>query len=151
MAGRKKTPDRSTLLAWIEEGLTAQQMADRHIDLTGEYIARSTIQRELTRHREPREYLHQDTIPWQLQDKDVGYNYSNRYPAMMLRALGKRLQGRRLSDAEEQKLTTWLQARSDAQDVVAFDPSVGLFYVPRLPTDDPNSFVRLSAIATSDL
>ena len=150
MAGRKKTPDRRTLLAWVDEGLTAQQMADRHTRLTGEYIARSTIQRELSRQREPREYQHNDTIPWRLQDKDAGYNYSNHYPAMMLRALGKRLQGRRLTDAEEQKLTTWLLARHEAHDVVAFDPSVGLRYVPRLPTDDPNSFVRLNPVTAPD-
>lgn len=127
MAPQKYTPDKATFKAWLTEGLTHQQMADRVFEQTGHRVTRAAITVALMGYGmttpKPR---YKETIPWR-----VKVDHAKTYPIRMLRYLGKRRMGTPLSEGEERLLDTWLQHLKNEHLIVAYDPDddAGVHYV----------------------
>ena len=127
MAPQKYTPDKTTFQAWLAEGLTHQQMADRVYEQTGRRITRAAITVALMSYgltsTKPR---YKETIPWR-----VKVEHAKTYPIRMLRLLGKRRAGVELSEDDNRLLDTWIDHLIVENLIVAYDPDddMGVHYV----------------------
>jgi hypothetical protein len=127
VAPPKYTPDKTTFQAWLAEGLTHQQMADRVYENTGRRVTRAAITVALMGYgltnSKPR---YKETIPWR-----VKVDHAKTYPIRMLRLLGKRRAGVELSEDDSRLLDTWLTHLKNENLIVAYDPSddMGVHYV----------------------
>lgn len=127
MAPPKYTPDKTTFQAWLAEGLTHQQMADRVYETTGHRVTRAAVTVALMGYGltkpKPR---YKETIPWR-----VKVDHAKSYPVTMLRHLGKRRMGIEMSEADEKLLDTWLDRLAMENLIVAYDPDddAGLHYI----------------------
>lgn len=132
MARPRILPDAKTLKRWVEvEHLTHAQIAERIYRETGEQVARSTVSAALSRAglagTRPR---YKRTLPWTVTTIHLA-----EYPARMLRLLGRRLDGERpLNDEENRRLDSWLDMLEAERMVVAYDPDnleQGFHYIDR--------------------
>ena len=127
MAPPKYTPDKTTFQAWLAEGLTHQQMADRVYENTGRRVTRAAITVALMGYgltnSKPR---YKEEIPWR-----VKVDHAKTYPIRMLRLLGKRRAGVELSEEDNRLLDTWLDHLNVENLIVAYDPDddMGVHYV----------------------
>jgi hypothetical protein len=133
MAPPTLVPDKNTLVHWMEEGLTHQQMADRVEETTGIRVTRTAISAAMVRYGLAEEGLrYRDMIPWR-----VKVLHAKAYPVRMLRLLGRRTQGGELNDIENQALDRWLETMEENRTVVAYDPDSdgGFFYIDKRHKD----------------
>lgn len=140
MPARKATPTKNDLERYLEQGLTHEQIVEEHYRKTGERVARSSVSVAISRYglSEAR-HRHTETIPWKLTGKDL-----RAYPIRMLRLLGRRRSGEKLSPEETRRLDSWLTILDRENAVVAWDPdsTPSIFYTDREPTDDPEVPIR---------
>lgn len=133
MPAQRIVPEDRVLAAWLDEGLTHAEIADRIYEETGHKVARSTVSVALHRagltEDRPR---FKDEIPWRLKGKDL-----KAYPVRMLRLLGKRRAGMELTGEENKRLDNWLETMRAENAVVAHDPDANpsIFYIDRQPQD----------------
>ncbi len=140
MPARKSTPSKVELEHYLEQGLTHEQIVNEHYKKTGERVARSSVSVAISRYGLSDErHRHTETIPWKLTGKDL-----RAYPIRMLRLLGRRRAGERLTADEDRRLDSWLAILDRENAVVAWDPdsSPSIFYTDREPTDDPAIPIR---------
>lgn len=127
MAPQKYTPDKTTFQAWLAEGLTHQQMADRVYEETGHRVTRAAVTVALMGYglTTPKA-RYKETIPWR-----VRMDHAKSYPVRMLRYLGKRRMGVDLTEQEAKLLDTWLDHLANEGLIVAYDPEddAGLHYI----------------------
>lgn len=127
MAPQKYTPDKTTFQAWLAEGLTHQQMADRVYEETGHRVTRAAVTVALMGYglTTPKA-RYRETIPWR-----VRMDHAKSYPVRMLRYLGKRRMGVDLTEQEAKLLDTWLDHLANEGLIVAYDPEddAGLHYI----------------------
>lgn len=144
MPAQRLVPDDRTLAAWVAEGLTHAQIAQRILDTTGHRVARSTVSVALHRaglaEDRPR---FKDTIPWRLRGTDL-----KAYPIRMLRLLGKRRAGMDLNAEENKRLDSWLRTMDEENAVVAYDPDVtpSIFYIDRQPNDPTDIPIHIQRV-----
>ena len=127
MAPPTLVPDKATLQAWIREGLTHQQMADRVLEQTGNKITRNAISAAMARYGLAKENpRYSETIPWRCK---VGH--AKAYQLRMLRLLGRRNMGKKLNKNEAAALDSWLERMAEENVIVAYDPEddLGFFYI----------------------
>lgn len=146
MAPPKYTPDKTTFQAWLAEGLTHQQMADRVFEQTGHRVTRAAISVALMSYGmttpKPR---YKDTIPWRVRTI-----HGKTYPVRMLRLLGKRRMSLDLTADDNRRLDTWLGELRTQQLIVAYDPDSdqGCHYIEaqHKDHDDPDLPIRKKQI-----
>lgn len=127
MPAPQLVPDKTTLQAWIREGLTHKQMAQRVFETTGHKIGRTAISNAMIRYglatERPR---YTETLPWKVKT-----GYATHYAARMLRLLGRRDNGGTLNELEDQRLDAWLEMLRKERAVVAYDAETGFHYVDK--------------------
>ena len=146
MAPKKHTPDKATFQAWIAEGLTHQQMADRVFENTGYRVTRAAITVALMGYGltspKPR---YKEEIPWR-----VKVEHAKTYPIRMLRFLGKRRAGVELPEGDARLLDTWLKRLARERLIVAYDAEddIGVHYIDARfrDHDDPSLPIRKKMI-----
>ena len=135
MAMTRKLPDTGQLVSWVELGWTHQRIADHIYATTGQTVSRTSISAALSRAGKTAEHpRYKDCLPWRVETRHL-----TEYPARMLRLLGKRRAGGQLTDNENKRLDSWLQALAEANAVVGYDPDCegqGFHYVDPLPGAD---------------
>ena len=133
MAPPTLVPDRTTLSRWQGEGLTHQQMAERHYEETGILVTRTAISAAMVRYGLAEDGVrYKDMIPWR-----VKVIHAKAYPVRMLRLLGRRNSGGELNELEEQALERWLQKMAEDRTIVAYDEDsdAGFFYIDKRHKD----------------
>lgn len=136
MAAPRLLPPTNELLKLVEAGLTHQQIADRIAEETGVLVSRSTVSVALSRAGLARDAMrYKDELPWKVKGSHL-----TQYPARMLRLLGRRRAGMKLTDDEADRLEAWLEAIEEKGLVVAYVPDGdGFIYVDADEVDDkPN-------------
>ena len=144
MAPPKYTPDKNTFERWLAEDPrpTHQQMADRIYAETGHRITRAAVTLALMQYglseSRPR---YKQTLPWR-----VKLDHIKAYPARMLRLLGRRQQGGKMTEKENELLDSWLSNLETEQLIVAYDPedNQGFHYIDQSfkDHDDPDLPIR---------
>lgn len=132
--GRTKIVDEQEVIRWYEEGRTYKWMAQ-------EYLRKYNIQIGVTafsnfRNKKglpPRAVHNDDLIPWRVKG-----NHRFSYPAIMLRAEGRRRLGEELPEDLAGRLDRWLGRMAEMDAVVDYyaDTEDGFFYVARQPGED---------------
>lgn len=123
-------------------GHTYQEIADMYGVTKGAVYQRL----RLAGHTSERPDYSETTMPWTVKTE-----HQQAYPAMMLRFLGRRLEGRdgTLREDKRRMLDRWVAAMERGNLSVAYDPRIppnnasavgGFAYVPALPEDE--NFVR---------
>ncbi|WP_240942573.1 hypothetical protein [Planosporangium thailandense] len=129
-----KIVNEQEVIYWIEEGRTYKWIVEEY---RRKYNIETTISMwgNLRRRRgiDTRIVHDEDLIPWQVEER-----HRWAYPAVMLRAAGRRRAGREIGGEYSSRLDTWLRARAEDDTVVHYDPDTdeGWFYVPRRPGVD---------------
>lgn len=126
MPARRILPDDKTLKRWVDLGMTHADIAEEVQRITGEQVSRSSVSAALSRAgltRPTSRYT--DELPWRVKVSHV-----TQYPARMLRLLGRRRAGLDLTEAEDDRLDSWLETLEDDGLVVAYCPDKsGFLYV----------------------
>jgi hypothetical protein len=106
--------------------MTHQEIADEVERTTGVHVSRSTVSAALSRAGlvENQRIRYDKEIPWR-----VKVEHLTQYPVRMLRLLGRRNAGIELTDDEETRLDSWLQAMKQRKIVVAYSGDIGFIYV----------------------
>lgn len=123
-----KVRDEAEVKRWHDEGRTYQWMADRYASQYGIECGPGMFA-NLARRRgwQSRQVRYHDLLPWR-----VAREHLRQYPAVMLRAEGRRRAGQALSAQIGPKLERWLQRLKDDRLVVHYDRAQGGFlYVPK--------------------
>lgn len=129
--------DVERVLELQREGLTHQEIADRLCQETGERISRVAVSVALHRSGHSEEQpRYDDLIPWR-----VRMPHMRQYPALMLRAFGRRRAGHELPADLDRKLNLWLARLQEEGTVVDYSPDEGFVYVSR-NGDRPGSLIR---------
>lgn len=134
--GVRLTPGAGELRAYLDQGLTQQQIADAWEKKTGQKVGRSAIGMAIGRaglespNPKPR---YDDLLPWTVKSE-----HSMHYEAQLLRMEARRRRGKDLSEKNLRILTKWRKELQDANAVVTYDPATpdGFYWTPRLPTDE---------------
>ncbi|MFE9928669.1 hypothetical protein [Streptomyces sp. NPDC005533] len=132
MAGRK-IQDESEVIRWFEEGRTYQWMTEEYrrkydietvVSMWGNFRRRRGLDRRIVRN--------DDLIPWFVKEE-----HRWAYPLTMLRAEGRRRAGKQLTETDETRLASWLNALKKNGSVVRYDPGTeeGFSYVPGQAAD----------------
>lgn len=134
MAPPRYLPSDSTLAKWVEEGLTARQIAERVERETGYRVARSTVAAALSRAGLTNQVRWSDFIPW----SPVRADHANRYPAVMLRYAARRQNGLEISPDANKRLDAWIAKLKENNAVVtySYESDEGFYYVPARPGID---------------
>lgn len=133
MANVTVVPDKTTLKNYLAKGLTQAQVVDAWEKDSGNRVSRSAIAMAIERYglksNNPR-VRHEDLLPWHVE-----MQHRHLSDARNLRSLGRKKQGRQLSENDAQRLEAWLQRLTEANAVVRYDADTeeGFFWVPRLP------------------
>ena len=152
MARPSVLPPMSELEKMLDAGMTHQQIAERISRDTMTPVARSTVSVALARAgRSAPQSRYTDTVPW-----TVKVEHSSAYALRMLRALGRRRQGKSLGAEESHRLDAFLERLQREELVVAYcpdDPGSGVHYIDAKYGDSPGIPVRrkplpLEAIVT---
>ena len=127
MSEQRKVPDDQLIIRWFEEGLTQQQMAQRHKDETGVDVSRSAIGYRIQRlgldSKQRSKYA--QVIPWRLKrthDNSIATN---------LRSLRAVKHGEELTPKRKYELELFLERLNADDAVIGYSPSRGLTYVRR--------------------
>jgi hypothetical protein len=127
MAPRRLVPDKTTLSRWAAEGLTHEQMAERHWQETNIRVSRAAISVAMGRYGMAKQGVrHKDTLPWRVKQEHI-----RQYPARMLRLLGKRRANMPLTEDETKRLDSWLDLLDRERAVVAYSETDGFLYTDR--------------------
>ena len=134
--GTLRGPGPKELEKYLEKGMTQQQIADAWEEATNVRVSRSTIGMAIARyglespHPRPR---YENMLPWR-----VVAEHRMAYDARMLRAEGRRREGKSLTTKEKRLLTAWREQLDDSNAVIVYDPDTaeGFFWVPREEDDD---------------
>ena len=120
-------PNERVLVAWRDEGLTQQQMAERVFEQTGHVVSRSAISVSLSRAglSEPRA-SRKKALPWTVR----GPRHLKAYPARMLRLLDSQLKAEFLDEEKTARLQSWMAWLYRNNAVVAYDSgsAAGFWY-----------------------
>lgn len=149
MAMTRKLPDTGQLVSWVELGWTHHQIADHIYTTTGQTVSRTSISAALSRAgKTSAAHRYKDTLPWRVETRHL-----TEYPASMLRLLGKQRAGGTLTDNEQQRLASWLQALAEANAVVGYDPDCegqGFHYIDPAEGDGSDGIpIRTRRIRTA--
>ena len=137
---RKVMPDKSTL-RWLlnEKGFTHQQIADWVEETTGVRVATGSVSSAISRaglsDQGARYAKH---LPWKVKQEHL-----MAYPARMLRLMGRRDAGLRLTEDQRERLDSWLSKLKEDGAVVVYVPETeqGFHYIVAEP-DRPDIPVR---------
>lgn len=129
-----KIVNEQEVIQWIEEGRTYKWIVEeykRKYDIETTLSMWSNLRSR--RGLDARIIHDEDLIPWRVEER-----HRWEYPAMMLRAAGRRRAGRALGGDYDSRLDAWLRTREEDDTVVHYDPDTdeGWFYVPRRPGID---------------
>jgi len=144
MAPPVLVPDKTTLRRWKREGLTQQEMVDRHFAETGIQVSRASIAAAMVRYglagTKPRYY---GTIPWHVKGEHLTH-----YAVRMLRLLGRRKAGGDLNNLEALRLDSWLEMLDREHAVVGYDPDSedGFYYIDAKYRDSKDAPIRTKRI-----
>lgn len=126
MPAQRLLPDTATLRRWVEAGMTHAEIAKEVERVTGHRVTRSSVSAALSRAgltKETNRYVTE--LPWR-----VRIEHMTAYPARMLRLLGRRRAGFELSEADNERLDSWLATLKAEGLVVAYCPDkIGFLYV----------------------
>lgn len=125
--------DKATLLRYVREGLSQNEMAERFLEETGERRSRSTFATALKRHGiedRPRRARYEKYVPWPHCNRHYGYELR------MLRAYASRQEGEPNQDALDGRLDGWLNEMDREDLVILYHEDLGFFRVPREPGDE---------------
>lgn len=124
-------PPVSELVRLRDRGLTQQEIADKVYELTGNYVARSTVAAALVRagKSQPKTRWAEE-LPWR-----VAREHLMETPARFLRDLGRQRAGLPLPEDRTRRLNNWLDTLDAEGAVVGYSPSRGFLYVPRRKVD----------------
>jgi hypothetical protein len=136
MARRRLTPSDKQLLAWREEGLTHQQMVQRHLDESGILVARSSISVAFVRMGQTCRKRYWDLLPW----ARIATQHNSAYPATMLRLEHRRMQSEHLRLNDLKRLQSWKEKLFERNLIVAYDYEKGFMYVTRHVQDGESLF-----------
>lgn len=125
--------------------MTQQAIADRWFEETGQHCSRTAVAMAIVRynlksaHPRPR---YEKTLPWRVKTKHLKH-----YDARMLRLLGRREVGGKLSHEERKLLAAWLRDLDALGAVVAYYPQLddGFRWVPREEADG-DGYIRRPAV-----
>lgn len=136
----QKVPDRETLKAYLDRGLTQQQIADEWHKDSGNQVSRTAIAMAIDRYGlssnkpVPR---HASTVPWALRPEHR-FHTDARY----LRLEGRRRAGLPLTEDEKRRLGDWMDELLRLNAVIVYDPDTeaGFWWLER--TEDDRDVVR---------
>lgn len=123
----KVLPDTQRLQALRKEGMTYKQIAAWVEEKTGAHVSPTSIGAALSRagktNARPR---YEDHLPWVVRQDHIRH-----YAARMLRLLGRRDAGLPLSEADDQRLDSWLGKLKAEHALVVYvaDSEEGFYYV----------------------
>lgn len=138
MSSTGRFPSDDELKAWVDDGLSVEQIADRIHERTGTKLAPKAVKAFLSRAGANDEIRWKDHIPW----SPIRPEHANGYPAVMLRYAARREHGLEMSDDANQRLDVWL-AKLRENDVVVtydYDSEDGFSYVRPRPGIDTGLF-----------
>lgn len=138
MGRNRILPDKATLERWKREGLTHPQMVERVYAETGEHVTVSAISVAMHRYglTGPAKKF-EDELPWR-----VRIEHTDQTPARILRLLGRRRAGEKITDAQATWLDGWLARLAASDAVIAYDSTSGFHLVEREPGDRTDIPVR---------
>lgn len=125
----RKIQDEGEVRRWYDEGLTYQWMVDEYLR---KYNIDTTVQQfsnlRWRRGWPKRLARYMDLVPWRVRHEHLG-----RYPVAMLRRVARMRNGAEMSDADMERIESWLASLKEENAVVHYDPNTeeGFFYVPR--------------------
>lgn len=136
-----KITDEGEARRWFEEGRSLRWMRDQYlkrgiktsISMWGNFRHRQGLDR--------RTVQDDDLMPWRLEE-----DHRFDYPALMLRAEGRRRAGKDVRPEDLGRVKGFLKKLHDNNQVVAYSPEKGFELVPREPGD--TDIVRRPAHAT---
>lgn len=137
---RQLVPDIQRLEELRDSGMTYQQIADWIKEHEGVEVSRMTINSAFWRAGKtsprPRYEKH---LPWKVQSP-----HAQHYAAKMLRLLGRRDQGLRLTKDQSQRLDSWLEKLKEEHAVVTYvpDSTEGFYYVDGEPNSDDIPIIK---------
>ena len=133
MAAPRLLPPTQELAKLVEQGLTHQEIADRVRETTGVVVSRSTVSVALSKAGLTRSAVrYREELPWKVKSEHI-----TQYPARMLRLMGRRRAGIKLTDEEADRLEAWLESIEEKGLVVAYVPDGdGFIYVYADEVDD---------------
>ena len=113
--------------------MTHQQIADRIRLTTGVVVSRSSVSVALSKAGLTRGAMrYREELPWKVKSDHI-----TQYPARMLRLMGRRRAGNKLTDDEADRLEAWLESLDEKGLVVAYVPDGdGFIYVYADEVDD---------------
>lgn len=132
-------PDKTKLRLYLQKGMTQKEIVDQWEEESGFRVSRSAIGMAIARYglesANPRPRF-DDLIPWKVRTV-----HKNRYDLRMLRLEHRRRHGKKLTDDQRKRLTSWRKALDAPQDgapsgaVIFYNPNStkGFFWIPREP------------------
>ena len=140
-------PSTQDLLTLVDQGMTHAQIANHIYLTTGEIVNRSAISVALSRAGKTKTLpRYKETLPWKVATEHAG-----EYPARMLRLLGRRNAGNRLTQQDEARLNSWIEMLDSENVIVAYGPEVGFLYVdPDERGDKPDGLPIRNRTITPD-
>lgn len=120
-------PDPTELRRLLRTGHTHQQIADLVFERTGRRVTREAISTAVSRAGLSAPMNRYSThLPWK-----VKIEHSKHYAARMLRLMGRKSEGGKLTEEDEARLQSWLEKLRETNSVVAYLPETedGFYYV----------------------
>ncbi|HET6917191.1 MAG TPA: Clr5 domain-containing protein, partial [Acidimicrobiales bacterium] len=107
-------PDKTKLRLYLQKGMTQKEIVDQWEEESGFRVSRSAIGMAIARYglesANPRPRF-DDLIPWTVRTV-----HKNRYDLRMLRLEHRRRHGKKLTDDQRKRLTSWRKALDAPQD-----------------------------------
>ncbi|MEV0437799.1 hypothetical protein AB0I84_00715 [Streptomyces spectabilis] len=142
--GAKKIVDEDEVIQWFFEGKTYAWMIETYKEKYNTETTKAMWSTFRRRKKLPRRNVRNaELIPWKVEEE---HRYE--YPVMMLRAEGRRRAGKKLTETDEKRLTSWKKELRAKGLVVHYDPETpdGWFLIPR--TEDDDELIHPPAVAT---
>lgn len=138
MARERLLPPVSELEAWVNQGMTHDQIVEKikrekHVDVT-----RSAVSVALSRAGRTTRTIEDKAVPWVIRPE-----HSNKIDLHLLRVHKRITEGEQVRDSDRRRYESW-KAKLDAEDaVVHYEPrsAAGFWWVPRRPGID-NGLIR---------
>ena len=132
--GKVVLPDTQRLEALRKEGLTYKQIAEWVENKTGQRVSPASVGAALSRAGKTKARPRYDKhLPWVVRAEHMHH-----YAARMLRLMGRRDNGLKLSAEDNRRLDSWLSSLEEEAAVVVYAPDSedGFYYVDGRPTAD---------------
>ena len=128
---RRVMPDKGTLRWLLERGFSHQQIAEWVEEKTGYPVSIGTVASAVSRaNLSEQQNRYEHHLPWR-----VSKQHAMAYPARMLRLMGRRSAGLKLTEEETERLESWLRKLEEDEAVVVYVPDTeqGFYYIQAEP------------------